>query len=103
MVILVPRKNRSQLPYSFYIFRITIIILIFIFSVLWGEIGSNTGEHLGKLISLCGAQVRACKEVPKLSAFLEFAGNVQMCSSLTPAVSRSLTSILLGLLSHRYL
>ena len=72
--------------------------------VLWGptEGGSGTSEQLGKLIKLCGAQVRVCREVPKLSAFLEFAGNVQMCSAVDATISRSLMSILLGLLSHRY-
>lgn len=69
--------------------------------VLWGR-GSSTGEQLGKIISLCGPQVRGCREVPKLSAFLEFASNVQMCSAVNATITHSLMSILLSLLSHRY-
>lgn len=72
--------------------------------VLWGNAVQDvkcTYEQLAKLIRLCGNEVRASREVPKLSAFLEFAGSLQLCS-LSITETRSLMAILLSLLSHRY-
>lgn len=72
---------------------------------LWGNTVQEvdcTSEQLSKLIKLCGNEVRGSREVPKLGAFLELVGNLQLCSSISPSANRSLVAILLSLLSHRY-